>query len=89
MVDSGALTAPIGWLAHERDCTMPRCFIHHQAGDQTMWDRVGCELPDLRMAPDRGQTTALWMHVFAGQLQPGQILVVANERGKVLFVTSG
>jgi hypothetical protein len=68
---------------------MPRYSFHHQIDDQMMWDRVGCELPDLRMAPDRYQTTALWMDVFAVQLQPGRILVVTDERGKVLLVTSG
>ena len=53
-----------------------------------MWDRVGCELPDLAMAPDSDGAMTLWTEIIAGRVQPGRILVITDENGKVLFVTA-
>ncbi len=79
---------PREWLGHERDCAMPRYFFHHRIGDRMMWDKVGCELPDMGMAPDPDRAVALWMDMIAGRLQPDRILVITDEMGKVLFVTA-
>ena len=67
---------------------MARYFFHHRIGDQMMWDRVGCDLPDLAIAPDPDRAIALWADIVAGRVQPGQILVITDEIGKVLFVTT-
>ncbi len=67
---------------------MARYFFHHRIGDRMMWDRVGCELPDLGITPDPEGAMALWTNMIAGQVQPGRILVITDETGKVLFVTA-
>lgn len=67
---------------------MARYFFHHRIGDRMMWDRVGCELPDLGVAPDPEGAMVLWMDMIAGRVQPGEILVITDEIGKVLFVTT-
>jgi len=68
---------------------MPRYFFHHRLGDRMMWDTIGCELPDLGMAPDPDRGVTLWTEIIEGRLQPDQILVITDEVGKVLFVTAG
>ena len=67
---------------------MARFFFHHRIGDRMMWDRVGSELPELSMAPDTDAAMALWSDIIAGRVQPGRILVITDEIGKVLFVTA-
>jgi hypothetical protein len=68
--------------------TMPRYFFHHRVGDRMMWDGVGLELPNLRLAPDADQAAAVWMDVLAERIQPGRILVVTDAIGQVLFVSA-
>jgi hypothetical protein len=67
---------------------MARFFFHHRIDDRMMWDRVGCELPELSIATDSDAAVALWTDIIAGRVQPGRILVITDEIGKVLFVTA-
>ncbi|PVE20743.1 hypothetical protein DC522_30525 [Microvirga sp. KLBC 81] len=67
---------------------MARYFFHQLIGDQMMWDRLGCELLDLDMAPDPDGAIAPWTDLVARRVQPGRILVITDEIGKVLFVTA-
>jgi hypothetical protein len=67
---------------------MARFFFHYRIRDRMTWDRVGCELPDLSMAPDTDAAMALWSDIIGGRVQPGRILVITDEIGKVLFVTA-
>ena len=67
---------------------MARFFSHHRIGDRMMWDRVGCELPELSIAPDSDAAVALWTDIIARRVQAGRILVITDEIGKVLFVTA-
>jgi hypothetical protein len=67
---------------------MARYFFHHRIGDRIMWDRVGCELPDLAMAPAPDGAMTLWTEIIAGRAGPVRILVITDEIGKVLFVTA-
>ncbi|WP_114948568.1 hypothetical protein [Microvirga calopogonii] len=67
---------------------MPRYFFHHRIGDRMMWDQVGCELPDIGMAPDPDRAATVWMDMVAGRLQPDRILVITDGIGQVLFVTT-
>jgi hypothetical protein len=67
---------------------MARYFFHHRIGNRMMWDRVGCELPDFGMVPDSDAAMALWSDMIAGRVQPGRILVITDEIGKVLFITA-
>jgi hypothetical protein len=66
---------------------MPRYFFHHRIGDRMMWDRIGCELPDIGMAPDSDRAVTLRMDMIVWRLQPERILVITDEIGKVLLVT--
>ena len=59
---------------------MPRYFFHQYIDDVMIWDRVGLELPNLRMAP--------WADILSRKLQPGQILVVTDTIGQLRFVTA-
>ncbi len=68
---------------------MPRYFFHQGIGDETIWDRVGLELPDFGLAPGEGSVAPRWEDAIAGQLQPGRILVITDAIGQVLFVTAG
>ena len=66
---------------------MPRYFFHHRIGDRMMWGQVGCELPDLGLAPDPDRAAALWTDIVADRVQPDRILVITDDLGQVLFVT--
>jgi hypothetical protein len=68
---------------------MPRYFFHHRIGDRMMWDGVGCELPDLGLAPDPDGAAALWADILAERVHADRILVITDEIGQVLFVTAG
>ena len=68
--------------------SMPRYFFHRRMGDRMMWDAVGLELPDVRIAPDPDRAAAVWMDIIAGRIQAGQILVIMDAAGKVLFGTA-
>ena len=68
--------------------SMPRYFFHHRVGDRMMWDAVGLELPDVKIAPDPDRAAAVWMDIIAGRIEAGQILVITDAIGKVLFVTA-
>ena len=67
---------------------MPRYFFHHRIGDRMMWDGVGLELPDLGLAPDPDRAASVWTEILAGSLRPERILVVTNDMGQVLFVST-
>lgn len=67
---------------------MPRYFFHHRIGDRMMWDAVGLDLPDLKMALDPERAVVVWMDIIEGRIEPGRILVVTDAIGKVLFVTA-
>ena len=62
---------------------MPRYFFHHRIGDRMMWDMVGCELPDLRLAPDPDRAATLWTDILADRIQLDRILVITDEVGPV------
>ncbi|WP_445504705.1 DUF6894 family protein [Microvirga sp. G4-2] len=66
---------------------MARYFFHQRIGDRMMWDRIGCELPDLCTTRDSDSAIALWTDLIAKRVQPDRILVITDEIGKVLFVT--
>lgn len=59
---------------------MPRYFFHRCIDDRMVWDRAGLELPNLRMAP--------WANIISRKLQPGQVLLVTDAEGQLLFVTA-
>ncbi len=67
---------------------MPRYFFHHRIGDRMMWDPIGLDLPDLKLAPDPDRAAAVWMEILEGRIEPNQILVVTDAIGQVLFVTA-
>jgi hypothetical protein len=67
---------------------MPHYFFHHRVGDRMMWDGTGLELPDLGLEPNPDQAAEVWTDVLAGRIQSYRILVVTNEIGQVLFVTT-
>ena len=66
--------------------TMPRYFFHRRVGERMIWDGVGIELPDLGLASDPDRAANVWADIIAGRQEPGFVLVVTDERGKVMFV---
>jgi hypothetical protein len=67
---------------------VPRYYFHHRIGDRMMWDGVGLELPDLGLVPDPDRAVAVWTDILAGRLWAERILVVTNDAGQVLFVST-
>jgi hypothetical protein len=67
---------------------MPRYFFHHHIGDRILWDGIGVELPDIRVASDADRAEDVWTTIVAGRLQPGRITVITDESGHLVFVTS-
>ena len=67
---------------------MPRYFFHQRIADRVIWDEVGLDLPDLGLASDADRVAVLWTDVLAERSRPGQILVITDALGQMLFVTA-
>jgi hypothetical protein len=65
---------------------MPRYYFHRRVGERMIWDGVGIELPDLGLASDPDRAADIWADIIAGRRVPGWVLVVTDERGRVMFV---
>jgi hypothetical protein len=53
-----------------------------------IWDRTGLDLPDLCRASDPEMAVALWHEALDRKLQTGQIMVITDRSGHVVFVTA-
>jgi len=67
---------------------MPRYFFHRNIADRVIWDEVGLDLPEIRLASDSEQTAMLWTDILAERSCPDQILVITDALGQMLFVTA-